>query len=237
MTRFNHPGLLAACLAAWLAPLASQGALTYVDATHSGGSANTGPSTAFHTTNADDNLWGPRGLASTPAQGALGSGGTIYQSGDGNGEDSPEITTTISGLTPSAPYNVYAHFWDGSGPNPDWNLRAGFTSGALTLYANPADAGDIGATAAVLASSLTYATAPTVVVEADRTMYAAPLGIAFTNGAGQLVVYLNDLPSTIGVNNRTWYDGVSFEAAPEPGAAALCLLAACGAWGRRRGSR
>ena len=180
--------------------------LTYVDADATVGSGNTGPSTAFlpgSNNNADDNLWSLRtGLA---------SGSTIYQSGDGNGEDSPQLTTTISGLTANSFYSVYAHFWDGSGAVPDWNIRAGFNSGNLTLFANPADAADIGAQNAVLASTLTYGTAPTVFVEADRTMYAGLVGTTKSNGSGAITVFVDDLPSTIGVNQRTWYDGLSYQ--------------------------
>ena len=196
--------LLACCLIMVISHSASA-QLTYVDASISGGTANTTPTTAFAATNADDNLWGPRS--------GFASGGTIFQSGDGDGEDAPEIMTTLGGLSPSSLYKVYVHFWDGSGGPPDWNIRAGFSSGNTKLFANPADAPDIGAQDAILASTLTYATPPTVFAEADRTMYAGVVGNTLSNASGQIKVFIDDLPSTIGVNNRTWYDGLSFERA------------------------
>lgn len=196
---------LGVCIATFVGSRPACAQLTYVDADATAGTGNTTPPGAFTTTNADDNLWSLRtGFA---------SGGTIYQSGDGDGEDAPEITTTLTGLTANSLYRVYAHFWDGSGGPPDWNIRAGFTSGSTTLFANPADAPDIGAQNAVLASTLAYTTAPTVFVEADRTMYAGLVGNSMSNASGQLPVFIDDLPSTIGVNNRTWYDGLSYEAA------------------------
>ena len=92
-----------------------------------------------------------------------------------------------------------------------WSIRAGFVPGNLTLFANPTEAAGIGGQGAVLASSLAYSVAPTVMLEADRTMYAGLVGTAKSNAAGQITVYLDDLPSTIGVNQRTWYDGLSYQ--------------------------
>src|SRR3989304_4638759 len=179
----------------------SHGALLYVDADKS---TNAGPASAFPggtNDQADDNLWSRRtGFA---------SGSSVYQSGDGNGEDSPEISTTITGLVPNTLYTAYVHFWDGSGDPPDWNVRGGLASGSLTLFANPADAADIGAQDAVLASSLTYSTPPSVFTEADRTMYAGLLGNGTSDASGQLTIYVDDRPSTIGGNHRSWYGGVS----------------------------
>ncbi len=184
--------LIAACA------LPARAAVTYVDASLT----NTTPGSAFAATNADDNLWGPRtGLA---------SGSTVFQSGDGNGEDTPEITTTLTGLSPNATYRVYAHFWDAAGGTEAWSLRAGFPAGAMTHFANPIDA-IAGATGAALASALAYDVAPTLVVESNRTMFAGLVGQVSASAAGQLSVRIDDRPSTIGVNNRTWYDGLSYE--------------------------
>jgi hypothetical protein len=173
----------------------------YLDAT----SANTGPSSAFLpgvNNQADDNLWSTRT--------GFSSSSNFFQSGDGNGEDSPQIFTTISGLTPNSFYAVNVHFWDAF----SWNIRAGFVSGNLTLYAAAADAAALGAQAAPLSNTLTYQAgfAPTVQVENDRTMYAGSVGTTKSNGSGQITVYIDDLPSTIGVNQRTWYDGLSYQA-------------------------
>jgi hypothetical protein len=196
----------------------SQGALVYLDANRT---TNTGPAAAIKAGvngQADDDLWSERT--------GLGIGSNIFQSGDGNGENSPELTTTIPGLLPFGQYRVYVHFWDGSGTAPDWNVRGGFAPGVNTLFANPADAADIGATAAVLASSLSYVANPTPFTEADRTQFAGLVGIASATVGGSLNVYIDDLPSIIGVNNRTWYDGVSYELVPEPASVAMLMFAA-----------
>lgn len=185
-------GLIGAC------SLPTCAGVTYVDASL----MNTTPGSAFATTNLDDNLWGPRtGVA---------SGSTVFQSGDGNGENAPEITTTLTGLTPLATYRVYAHFWDAAGGTEAWSLRAGFPAGAMTHFANPSDA-IAGATGAALASTLAYDVSPTLLVEDNRTMFAGLVGQVSASAAGQLSVRLDDRPSTIGVNNRTWYDGLSYE--------------------------
>jgi hypothetical protein len=176
----------------------------YYDASLTAGNSNTGPSSAFKPGSngqADDNLWSLRT--------GFSSSSTFFQSGDGNdGENSPEIWTTISGLTPNSFYAVNAHFWDAG---PVWSIRAGFVPGNLTLFANPSEAAGIGGQNAVLASSLSYAIAPTVTVESDRTMYAGLVGTTKSNAAGEIKVYLDDLPSTNGVNQRTWYDGLSYQ--------------------------
>lgn len=146
------------------------------------------------------------------------SGGNVLEAGGEAVENAPELCTTLTGLTPGKRYNVYVHFWDGSGAVPDWNVRAGFTSnpGTNTLFANPSDAADIGASNAVLASTLTYSAPPTLFVESDRTMYAGLIGSAVANGSGQIMVYIDDMPSSIGANNRTWYDGLSYAEAIDP---------------------
>jgi hypothetical protein len=195
----------------------AQAALTYVDATNPGNTA-LDASFAVDNANNDDDLWTERtGFASS---------GNVFESGVGDGEDAPEIFTTLSGLDANSNYRVYVHFWDGSGSDPDWNVRAGFASGSTTIFANPADAADIGATDAALASDLLYDSAPTTFQEADRTMYAGLVGIGPADGNGNLVVYIDDLPSTIGVNQRSWYDGVSYELIPEPSSLVLLLTAA-----------
>lgn len=177
----------------------AQAQRVYVDAT-AGRTTNTGPESALTGPAADDNLWAFQIGAS--------SSNTFFQSGDGDGEDAPQIFTRISQLLPNMLYSVHAHFWDTAAA---WNIRAGFASGNLPLYSSPADADALAAHSAVLASTLTYATPPTVFVTADRTMYAAWLGTVKSNSSGMIDVYIDDLPSTTGLNERTWYDGVSLQ--------------------------
>lgn len=160
-------------------------------------------------TNGQDNQWELR----TP----FASGGTVLESGGEGAENAPEIRTRISGLTPGATYRINAHFWDAV---PAWRVRAGFTSnsGANTLYASSSEAAGIGATAAPAASTLAYATAPTLFVEGDRTMYAAALGTIQADASGVIDVYIDDLRPVLGANDRTWYDGVSYELSANPSA-------------------
>ncbi|HEX6963381.1 MAG TPA: hypothetical protein VF175_16050, partial [Lacipirellula sp.] len=190
------------CILLTMGSRAAYAQLTYVDANRN---TNTGPAIAIKAGvngQADDNLWSERT--------GFSSGGNFFQSGDGNGEDAPQLTSTITGLAPSTLYSVYVHFWDAG---PAWTIRAGYAAGKLPLYASPAEAAATGAEAALLASTLGYSRAPTVFVEADRTMYAAPIGPAKSDPSGTITFYVDDRPSSIGVNHRTWYDGMSYEPA------------------------
>jgi hypothetical protein len=232
-TRTGRCVALLAATAVMAIAAETQAAFTYVDAvsgvggntTLSGGGTFTPP---LNGATGADNNWEQRTT--------FGSSGNIYEAGGEASEDAPTLQTKISGLTAGAAYSVYVHFWDGSGADPDWNVRAGFASGSLTLFGNgvATDAVDLGATGAGLASDLTYTTAPTVFTEADRTMFAGLVGNAVADGSGEIAVYIDDLPSTIGANNRTWYDGVSYEQVPEPSALALLMLAAPAAFAVRR---
>ncbi len=213
---------------------ASPAAVTYVDATSgAGGNTTLANGSTFTpplngTTGADNN-WEQRTT--------FGSGGNIFESGGENvTENAPELRTMISGLTAGSQYTLYAFFWDPTSANEDWNLRAGTASnpGANTIYGASDATIDLGSTAAVLASSLTYATAPSITLEGGRDLLAAPLGTFTADGSGQIAVYVDDLPTSLNVNRRTWYDGVGFEAVPEPSAALLGLLGVTALIRRRR---
>ena len=155
------------------------------------------------TTGADNN-WEQRTV--------FGSRGNIFEAGGETAEDAPELRTTITGLVPGASYALYVLFWDAVGTTENWSIRAGFISAA---NANPLysalDAADLlGARPASLASALTYASPPTIFVEANRVLLAASLGATVADGDGAIQVFIDDKPSTIGANNRTWYDGVGW---------------------------
>jgi autotransporter-associated beta strand protein len=190
-----------------LTPVVSR--VTYVDAT-SGGSGNTALAAG--------------GVFSPPANGDFGadqhwelrspfaSHGTIFESGGEAAEDAEQLVTTITGLNPGSSYEVFVAFWDAGGAPEDWSIRAGFDPQNLTLLANgvASDAAELGATGAGLASDLDYLIAPTLFTEQNRTMFAGLVGTAVANEQGELSVLIDDLPSTIGANNRTWYDGLGF---------------------------
>jgi hypothetical protein len=199
-------------------------AVTYVDATSGvGGNTTLADGSTFtpplNGTTGVDNNWEQRTT--------FGSGGNIFESGGEQIENAPELRTRLSGLTPGVEYTIYINFWDPGSTAEDWNIRAGFTSnaGANTLYSAADATAELGgATAAVLASTLTYGTAPTIFAEGGRNLMAGLLGTATANGSGEIDIYFDDMPNGTSVNLRTWYDGVSFEAVPEPGTSLLGLV-------------
>jgi hypothetical protein len=160
------------------AALAQTQTNTYVDAgsgvsgntTLADGSTFTPP---LNGTTGLDNNWEER----TP----FASGGNVFETaGEGSAvaENGPEIKTTITGLTPGKRYRVYVHFWDSNGTVENWSVRAGLASnpGTNTLFSHTDATNTLGATAAALASTFTYATAPTLVTEGNRTMLAGLVG-------------------------------------------------------------
>jgi hypothetical protein len=189
--------------------------ITYVEAT-TGAAGNTtfaaggtfSPGTA---TSGTDGLWRLRTLGNNAT--AFESGGDITTAGNavnGNNENVPRLATVISGLVPGASYNLYAYFWSASGQ--DWRLRADLTNSAgdLPLFVSSSQPTAVAAD---------FVTAP-LVVEADRTLRQAALGVATANGSGAIPVYVDDDPAArAGIANgwtyRTWYDGVGYAAVPQ----------------------
>jgi hypothetical protein len=183
--------------------------LTYVDATAgAGGNTTLANGSTFspplNTSTAGDNLWKQRTV--------LGSGGNVFEAGGDGAENAPELRASLTNLIPAANYALYAFFWDATGNTENWSLRAGFTSapGTNPLYSAADATGLLGATGAVLASSLTYTVAPTLFVEANRVLQAAALGNTTADSNGVINVFPDDKPSTIGANNRTWFDGLGW---------------------------
>jgi hypothetical protein len=209
-------------------------AVTYVDATSgAGGNTALADGSTFtpplNGTTGVDNNWEQRTT--------FGSGGNIFESGGEQIENAPELRTRLSGLTPGVQYTIYINFWDPGSTTEDWNIRAGFASnaGANTLYSAADATAELGgATAAILASTLTYTTAPTIFTEGGRNLMAGLVGTATADGSGQIDIYFDDLPNGTTVNRRTWYDGVSYEAVPEPGSWLLGLAGAATLLRRRR---
>ena len=209
----------------------------YLDAT-SGASGNTTLadgslfSPPLNGTTGTDNNWEQRTV--------LGASGNIFESGGENvTENAPELRTLITGLTPGAAYSVYVNFWDPTSNVEDWNIRAGFASnpGANTLFSAADATGDLTSTGAILANTLTYSTAPTIFAESGRALLAGLLGTTIANGAGEIAVFVDDLPTSLNVNRRTWYDGVSVAIVPEPSSLALAALGLAGLVWRRRGAK
>jgi autotransporter-associated beta strand protein len=186
----------------------SLGPAVYIDAT-AGPNGNTAFANGatfnppLNGTTGADNVWEQRTV--------LGSNGNIFESGGEAVENSPPLRTTIAGLEPGKNYEVSIQFWDANGTVEDWNIRAGLEEAKMTFFANgtTSDATELGATGAVLASSRMYSTAPTLFTESNRTLLAGIVGQSIVLANGQIQVYLDDMPSPIGANNRTWYDGIA----------------------------
>jgi hypothetical protein len=237
----NRPSIRLVSKRLGLLALLSAGALSasaqylYLDAT-SGASGNT--------TLANGNLFNPPLNGVTGADNnweqrtVLGSSGNIFESsGENVTENAPELRTLLTGLTPGASYSVYVHFWDPTSTTEDWSVRAGFAAnpGANTLFSAADATGDLtGATAAVLANTLNFSTAPTVFAESGRALLAGWLGTAIATGSGEIAVFVDDLPTSMNVNRRTWYDGVSIALVPEPSSFALAALGFAGLTLRRK---
>ena len=182
----------------------------YYDAT-SGVSGNTSfaNGTLFNPplngTTGADNAWEQRT--------AVGSHNNIFESGGEAVENAPTLKTTLPGLAPGTSYQVSVLFWDANGEVEDWNIRAGFATNELVFFANGAtgDAMQLNATGAALASSLAYSAAPTLFTQDNRTLLAGNVGTVVVNASGRIEVFLDDMPSPIGANNRTWYDGLAIQ--------------------------
>lgn len=224
------PSKLAILFTSLMVAPAVFGQVTYVDATSGvGGNTTLANGATFNpplngTTGADNN-WEQRT--------ALGSGGNVFESGGENAaENAPELKMTLSGLTPGARYEVFAYFWDPGSTTEDWNLRAGVSPnpGGNTIYSAADATGDFaGAVGAGLASALTHTIAPSLFLESGRNLLAAPVGTLTADSAGNISVYIDDLPAATTVNRRTWFDGLGYRT-PQPLPGNGLLIAPDGAW-------
>lgn len=184
--------------------------VSYVDATWGEGG---------NTTRADGSVFNPKPQGTTGADNDweirlnASNSGSVLEAGGETSEDAYELRTTLTGLTPGEPYELHAFFWDPSSAVEDWNLRAGFASnpGGNTLFSNPDATGQLGgATSATLAGSLAFTNPPVTSIGGTVALRAANVGLQIADENGEIALYLDDLPSDIGANRRTWYDGVGF---------------------------
>jgi hypothetical protein len=224
--------LFVAGLFAFALSLNAQAAITYVDAAEGslGNTFATGGSLGVTTwqrsvTTNDDDQWGRRTDSDT-------NGATLFQgySNLAGGGSIPELTTQITLLDPGN-YNVWVFFWDASGTNK-WNIAAGLTSGSTATYSFDG----LGTTnQTVAASTLSFTTGITTVGLTDRILYGVNLGQATASG-GSINVFIDSLEAASSGANRTWYDGVGFEAVavPEPSSMALLGLGGLALILRRR---
>lgn len=203
----------------------SHAAYTYVDATD-GASGNTtlsGGSVLDAGDGTGGTTWRQRDNA------GFGSGGTVFE----GVQPSPEIKTTLTGLDAGVEYTIYINFWDPSSTFENWNVKAGFVSGSLTTFSREAGA-VTGGVASVLASTLTYDTPPSLFgPSSSRDNLAGLVGTFTASAGGEIEVFIDDFDST-DVNQRTWYDGLSYQAVPEPTTTLLTATGVLGLLRRRR---
>ncbi len=251
--KFTHLAsvLLTSCLMA--APLSA--AVTYVDAAHWNGSSGNTYATGSSLTdtswvnftdssNEDQDQWRLRPGTSR------GAGDTIYQARTNGGDTMTGLTTQLTGLADGT-YNIYVYFWDDDiSTSNTHNIDAGLSLGSLTTYGadNPL-ANGVSATVAPLASSLTHdgsnPTGSTLFSSSSYNLHAALLGQATVTGGSTVNVYVDhfqpttiaqgstsDLTSTAQV--RSFFDGIGYEAVPEPSSALLGALGTMALLGRRR---
>lgn len=160
-----------------------------------------------NTTLADGSPFVPgTGPTSWTARTTFGNGGTVYQAdGTDATTNAPVLRTTVTGLTPNTPYVVHVNYWDAD--NTTWRIQAGGTPSGLVLFDSPADA-VAGATDGTPTSALTYVGTQPMVTEGNRIMYGGNLGSIMTDSSGNLVLYVDDFPTT--GDDRSWYDGLSY---------------------------
>lgn len=228
----SHSAISGAAIA-----LASQAsaAITFVDAVHgtSGNTFKTGStlgdtswvSTANNST-ANNTQWVTRST--------WGNGGTVYQSVINSTTSFPEITTQITGLTNGATYDIWAFFWDNvTTPAEKWIISAGLTTGALNTYGNVTQSGGVITAGVVNTNTLTLVGTPLItqtVSSVTYNMFGIKLGQVVVSGGLVNVFVDRNIIADSSTQSRVWYDGVGFEAVPEPSAALLggigltCLL-------------
>lgn len=203
-----------------LAMLGMSQAITYVDADFSNGNTEYAPSSGLSgpitlaTTDTVDGLWRYRGgfglsetditLPIVPI--ATGGTGTVYESaGNSGADDVPRVVTSVGGLAMNT-YDVYVYYWSDQAGSP-WRIRAGLadTVDPLTLFS-------------IYDGSSTQVGTDS----AGRKLWQASLGQVTGTS---ISVFVEDAPAANG-NERTWYDGIGYEAIPEPATLALLGLGA-----------
>jgi hypothetical protein len=144
----------------------------------------------------------------------LASNSSIYEGG--GGEAVPMLRQTLTGVAPDT-YAVYVFFWAANGVH--WQIDAGLTSTTTTNFYGTGGVGTFPTSTTALASASTYTagSAPTVFVEADRTLIRAKVGEVTVDTSGVLEVFVKTGAIFGGneTNSRTWFDGIGY-GPPEP---------------------
>lgn len=228
----RHPLALLSAVALLAAGAIAQ--ITYVDANPATNTTLADGSPWVVTTNASgtDGMWAARTSSASNL-------GTVYEANGGGapGEDCAMLRTTIRGLIPGRTYATYAYFWGIS--TQRWRGAALQSDtqpvGAIQVYNTNHFNGSAFQPMQALdaASFLGYQQASlglshdvdllessghfgTVVKITDNTgyLFEVPAGSSVADADGEIDVYIDDLPFQT-FNDRTWYDGVGYQLAPQ----------------------
>ncbi len=209
--------------------------ITYVDADPSLNTilATGAPFVPNPATSGTDDNWSLRTFA---------NGVTAYESHSAavSNEDAPMLRTTISGLVPGVSHHVYAYFWGAATANANWRGRAVVDTSAPVpqiqgydtrhsstspfLPMTPLGLGspvgfqqtslDLPFDAAGMETAGHFAN-PVMIQEGNRWLFEIALGAHMPNANGEITVYVDDLEGAVSSDNRTWFDGVGWEWAPQ----------------------
>lgn len=144
----------------------------------------------------DDNTWRQRN--------DLGETGATILEGWNDTEDIPVLTQTLSGLVAGGTYDIYVNYirFGANTGDPDGTrggIRGSLDGSTFSLF------NEEGGTAGMVGfSELTGHTS------SDRVGLRGYLGTAVADGSGNVVVYVDDDGLAGGIEERVWFDGVSY---------------------------
>jgi hypothetical protein len=218
-------------------PNTSLAAYTYLDAIDgalhpdSAGGANTfsdgvSPNDEWADTSGTDQLWRYRDTG--PATVSFGTSSWEGRMGD------YELYTQITGLTPNTPYNLRLYgVW--SAGNNNWGLGYSLDGGSnwsANISRDSIESAKLTGDASWLENSTTDGVGTNKTDPDSDTRAWIRLGTVMSNGSGVIRVDVRAQPNTS--PERGVYDGLAYEAVPEPAALALAIAAVAGAIFRNR---